>query len=456
MTLVHRAACVGLLMGSLVGAVLAHDDDQKPSSPVKIEEVELYRPTAMPDRVVLTWKQDPATTQAVTWRTDASVARGFAQIAPADAGPKFPEKAVTLPAETGFLDSETGPAHYHTAQFTRLAPKTRYAYRVGDGVNWTEWFQFTTASREPEPFSFVYFGDAQNDIRSMWSRVVREAIGDAPKARFFLHAGDLVNSGSRDTEWGEWHHAGGFLNAMIPNVPTPGNHEYPRGTLPDLTPFRALTAHWRPQFALPENGPPSLEESCYWIDFQGARIISLNSNEQIEEQAVWLAGVLENNPALWTIVTFHHPVFSTAEGRDNAEVRSHWKPLFDRHKVDLVLTGHDHSYGRSGLDVPENLTVGAQVHEGGTVYVVSVSGPKMYQIDRREFMQRMAEDTQLYQVIHVNGTQLRFEARTAVGDLYDAFTLVKRPGQANELINEAPQTAERRREPVEPEGQKAP
>ena len=41
-------------------------------------------------------------------------------------------------------------------------------------------------------------------------------------------------------------------------------------------------------------------------------------------------------------------------------------------------------------------------------------------------MQRSAEDTQLYQIITIDGDRLRYEARTAVGDLYDAFELQKR------------------------------
>lgn len=428
-------------------AVRAHDDEPHEAAPVKVADEALYRPSPMPDRIMLTWKHDPASSQTVTWRTDATVKQGLAQIAPADHGPAFVEKAQSLPAETAFLETETGPAHYHTVNFTQLEPATKYAYRVGDGVNWTEWFQFSTASREPAPFSFVYFGDAQNDLRALWSRVVREAHSDAPKARFFLHAGDLVNHGNRDVEWGEWHHAGGWLNAMVPSVPTPGNHEYAGIKLSDGTSARRLSLHWRPQFALPENGPPGLEETAYWFDYQGVRIISLNSNELPREQVPWLEEVLTNNPATWTVVTFHHPVFSTARGRDNPILRKLWKPLFDKFRVDLVLQGHDHSYARTGLDVPENVATGLNTRSaaGGTVYVVSVSGPKMYDLDRREFMRRAAEDTQLYQIIHVNGDSLRYEARTALGELYDGFSLRKRPGEINELVEEVPATPERLR-----------
>jgi hypothetical protein len=282
----------------------------------------------------------------------------------------------------------------------------------------------------------------------MWSRVIRQAHSDAAKAAFMLHAGDLVESANSDQQWGEWFSAGGWLNGMIPLVPTPGNHEYYTIENPDGSEQRPLTPHWRAQFTLPENGPAGLEETTYYIDYQGTRVISLNSNEQQARQAGWLTTILQDNPNQWTIITFHHPIYSMAKDRDNAELREMWKPVFDRHKVDLVLTGHDHTYGRSGLVGAENAKNGtaARSSESGTVYVVSVSGPKMYELDpdRRSFIKRAAESTQLYQVISIHGVVLRYEARTATGELYDALTLQKRRGQPNKLIEEVPDTPERR------------
>jgi hypothetical protein len=125
----------------------------------------------------------------------------------------------------------------------------------------------------------------------MWSRVIREAYSDAPKAKFMLHAGDLINRAESDAEWGEWHGAGAWLNAMIPSVPVLGNHEQAR----DEEGNRRLSHHWRPQFALPENGPPGLEETCYTFVYQNLRIIGLDSNREIEKQAAWLEQVLQEN-----------------------------------------------------------------------------------------------------------------------------------------------------------------
>lgn len=433
----HAVATLLFGAGIFVAAKgLAHEGhDHKPR---EVKPAEMYEPKIMPDRVVLTWSDDPTKTQSVTWRTSIEVPAGVAEIALATAGPEFVKATTRVEAKTEKLKTDINEAHFHSVTFKDLQPATKYVYRVGDGVNWSEWFQFRTASDKPEKFSFIYFGDAQNNLRSMWSRVIREAYSDAPKAAFIVHAGDLINTAESDAEWGEWFGAGNWLNGMIPNVPVPGNHE--QGKAADGT--RRLSHHWRPSFTLFENGPEGLEESCYTFTYQNTRVIALNSNEGIEVQTAWLENVLAKNEHPWVVCTFHHPIFSTGKNRDNPGLRAAWKPIFDKYRVDLVLTGHDHTYGRTGLQTPLNLETVANVPTGvsnvdadsGTVYVVSVSGPKMYDLNRKPFMVRVAEDTQLYQVIHVDGNELRFESRTAVGELYDAFTLKKTPGQKNELI----------------------
>ena len=445
-------AFAGICLAGIQATSFAHDDDHEHEHlPPAADAKEVYKPTLLPDRVVLTWTGDPATTQAVTWRTSTEVTHAFAEITEASPGPEFAENATRVDAVSQALLTDLSTAHYHTVEFQGLKPSTKYVYRVGDGVNFSEWFHFSTASDQPEPFSFIYFGDAQNNVRSMWSRVIREAYGDAPDAAFLLHAGDLINVAESDAEWGEWFGAGHWINAMVPSVPVPGNHE--QAKLPDGT--RRLSHHWRPTFALPENGPPGLEESCYTLVYQGVRIVGMNSNQQQEEQATWLDRVLAENDCAWVVCTFHHPMYSTGKDRDNSELRALWKPVFDKHRVDLVLQGHDHTYGRTGLQTPSavpptlaNVPTGkAHVDEHtGTVYVVSVSGPKMYNLQPHPFMKRVAEDTQLYQIITIDDGELRYEAKTARGDLYDAFTLRKREGEPNELIEQIPDTPERRRD----------
>lgn len=394
-------------------------------------------PTVIPDRVVLTWNGDPATSAAVTWRTNTQIRTSAAEIAKADASPNFVTHASRLDANLELFEDEDTAFHSHTVTFEGLYPNTLYAYRVGSGDIWSEWFHFKTAKREPAPFSFVYFGDAQNNLLSLWSRTIRAAYAEAPKADFFLHAGDLVNVGNRDSEWSEWFQAGGWVHATIPVIATPGNHEYVRSA----SGKRQLSNKWRPTFNFPENGPAGFSQTVYYIDYQGARIISLNTNEDREAQVPWIKRVLENNPNRWTFVTFHHPLYSTKEGRDNEELREMWKPLFDAYGVDLVLQGHDHTYGRG-----TNKAIGANTRADGVgpVYVVSVSGPKMYKLTDKAWFDRGAENTQLYQVIDVGDRKLEYRAYTTTGELYDAFDLVKRGDKPNLLIDRKPSSPERR------------
>ena len=402
-----------------------------------------HAPTPLPDRVVLTWDGNPATSQAVTWRTDVTVMEGKAQLAVANANGRALQPDTFIATTTRF-ESDINAAHYHSVTFKGLQPETLYAYRVGDGVNWTEYYHFKTASSEAKPFSFIYFGDAQNDIRTHWSRVFREAFRDAPRAAFTLHAGDLIDEDAWDAEWGQWHQGPDWVNGTIPVVATPGNHEYFQ-TFDSTQKSRVrkqVSTHLRPQFAFPIQDVPdaSLQETVYYLDYQGVRFISLDSNTAQAAQVPWLREVLENNPHPWTIVTFHHPVFSPASDRDNTELRELWKPLFDEFQVDLVLSGHDHIYARTGeVDQAKVFNVPSGYQQAydpniGTVYVVSVSGPKLYKVTKGKYAKRFAENTQLYQIINIEGNQLRFRAFTATGNLYDEFLLQKQPEQPNLLI----------------------
>lgn len=405
------------------------------------------KPSEYPDRIVLNFGQNPSSEVNVTWRTNTKIKTAFAEIAVATAAPRFWKNGKTIEAKTELLDASeiedaSVVANYHSVEFTGLLPDTMYGYRVGDGERWSEWFQFRTASDKPtDKFSFLYVGDAQNYVLELWSRLIREGFRKAPEARFIIHAGDLINRAHREQEWHEWFTAGGFIHSMIPSMPTPGNHEYrAKNQQESEAKSRSLSVQWRPQFTLPQNGPEGLEETVYYMDYQDVRVISLDSNRDQEIQATWLESVLASNPKKWTILTYHHPLFSASNGRDNAELRALWKPIFDKYRVDLALQGHDHAYARGRVAPGENVMDGINMKDlTGTVYVVSVSGGKMYDIgddwtSKGGQRDRIAENTQLFQVITVEGDRLKFESYTAIGELYDAFELVKGADDLNQFI----------------------
>lgn len=405
--------------------------------------VPAYPAIRQPDRIILTWKGDPSTSQAVTWRTYTKTEKAVAQLSISDPGPDFVKQAITMDATTTLFDADSVKAHYHAVNFENLQPDTRYLYRVGDGEVWSEWFQFRTAKAEAAPFSFIYFGDAQNDLKSLWSRTIREAYSTMPKAAFLLHAGDLVDRATSDDQWGEWFDAAGWINGMMPSMPIPGNHEY----YSQQDKRRTITPHWKPQFTLPENGPSGVKEQAYFMDYQGVRFIALDSQgmllhpDSMTKQAQWFEKVVDPSKK-WTIVSHHHPIYSTKVGRDNKGLRDMMEPLYAKHKVDLVLQGHDHAYGR-GMNIPVGTSLQAAK---GPMYVVSVSGPKQYDVNFEPWMQRISSNTQLYQIIHINGDTLHYRAYLTTGDLYDAFSLIKQADGSNRFVEEAPEDVMERTE----------
>src|SRR5689334_24199956 len=197
-----RSLILALAAILLAGPALAHDGPDPGIPPWQ-------QASAWPDRVIVTFADDPARTIAVSWRTDATVAAAKAEIARATPDARFDIGAKSVVAKTEALDLAEVPGakamlkvaeneglpkvHYHSVVFTGLEPNTLYAYRVeGAEGKWSEWFQVRTAPLSG-PITFLYVGDAQNGILSHWARTIRGAFMKAPDARFIIHAGDLVN-----------------------------------------------------------------------------------------------------------------------------------------------------------------------------------------------------------------------------------------------------------------------
>ncbi|BCJ69944.1 purple acid phosphatase family protein [Polymorphospora rubra] len=426
-----KLAAIGaaaLLVGGFAMSPAAFGD----SPPAKFPAAEIHKPSPVPDRIILIPTTTPSSSQKVTWRAEAPANWAQAEIIEAPRAfvngnvPSGTTATKVMASATNSVNTSLGYAStHHTVEFTGLKADTRYSYRVGDGTNWSEWIDFTTAAADASPFSFIYYGDAQNNIDTAVPRVFRQAFADRPEARVIVNAGDLIDHANSEEQWGQWHNADGFINSQVNSISVPGNHEYSGG----------LSQFWRPQFPYPDNGPGAaeLKQTVYYVDYQGVRFVGLDTNYQsnatlMAAQTAWLEGVLADNPNKWTVVTFHHPVYSTTGSRNNPNVRAQWGPLFEKYGVDLVLQGHDHSYGRGNLQTARKSTT---VHNG-VAYVVSVSGGKMYALNNGQNwtgngaeVRSTSQNTQLYQMIDVDKDQIRFEARYANGEHHDGFIIRK-------------------------------
>jgi 3',5'-cyclic AMP phosphodiesterase CpdA len=87
----------------------------------------------------------------------------------------------------------------------------------------------------------------------------------------------------------------------------------------------------------------------WWArEFGDVLIVGLDSNDpRNPRQRAFLERRLSTSTARWKIVVLHHPPYSAGYQGSAEDVRRIYAPVFERHGVQLVLSGHDHDYQRS-------------------------------------------------------------------------------------------------------------
>lgn len=411
------------LPDALVGATLIRTsrDDRNDGQLLNVFRFTDHPATTTPDQVVLTWSDDPTTTMTIQWRTSTDVVKGIVSYTTRRGHNSFTPSAPTIAhADTARLETpETvndPVSNRHTAVLRGLTPGVAYVYSVGDGTaaGTTELSEFTTAPDGVVPFSFVYMGDAQNGL-DRWGSLVHNAFRERPDAAFYIMAGDLVNRGNDRDDWDSFfHNAEGIYDRRV-LVPAIGNHE-DQGGHPTL---------YLRNFTLPANGPDGVEpERAYSFTYSNALFVILDSNLEPATQTEWLDAQLAASDATWKFMVYHHPAYSSKPERDNKSVRELWGAIFDKYHVDMALQGHDHAYLRTHpMHAEEPVATPAE----GTVYIVSVSGTKMYDQGDREYEAFGMTNVATYQTldIRISGDRLVYRSYDTDGGLRDELIIEK-------------------------------
>ena len=386
----------------------------------------IYRKTSYPsgpdpDQIVLTWANDPKTSQTIQWRTDKTVNKSqlqwikkndFNQFNPGT--PKIIDAVTNEMLNTNYVNDPK--IHRHTVNLTGLEPNTTYLYSVGlDSANsWSELSEFKTAPNKTEPFSFVYMGDAQNGL-DRWRSMITGAFRKRPNAAFYIMAGDLVDRGNEIDDWDHMLHNARDIYDRRPLIPAIGNHEVQGG---HPTTYLKL-------FDLPKNGPEKIEpERCYTFKYSNAEFFILDTTLAPKLQTKWLEKALSASTATWKFAVYHHPAYSSEPARDNKKVRNLWTPIFDKYHLDMALQGHDHAYLRT---YPMNKQKRVATAKEGTYYVVSVSGTKFYEQDPHDYTEVGFTNTPTFQILDIliDGNKLIYKAYDAEDQIRDEIVIEK-------------------------------
>jgi hypothetical protein len=126
-------------------------------------------------------------------------------------------------------------------------------------------------------------------------------------------------------------------------------------------------------------------------------------------QFVWLVHDLRTNSQPFTIVFFHHPLYSSGPHGNATLLRMIWKPIFEHFTVDIVFNGHDHDYERS-------------VVNGITYVVTGGGGAPLYDVGHSPWTM-YSEKTYHYCLLTANSSLLTFEAIKPDGTVFDSFMI---------------------------------
>lgn len=377
--------------------------DEAPSLPAE-PHAERYGPTPLPRHVHLGLpSRDPSRSVSMLWQTDPGTLASIVRIGPASA---WPEGAIEVHGASflyGGVEIGTGELRQHEARLCgALEPDTAYTYQVGGGEAWSEAVTFTTpgAPRSFDTFRVAISGDSRGGYDT-WRAIIEAA--DAHEPDLFIFTGDMVNIGTSQDEWDQWFDAAEAVLARKPLVATHGNHEF-------------LAPHYFAQLGFPGN------EEWFAVEYGDMILVNLNDTvrdaEQIgTEQAAFADAEFTASTARWRVAMHHKPEFSQIRGHGSDEaLREAWAPIWDKHALDLVLTGHNHAYERSAP-----IRDGA-VAEGGTTYIVSGgSGAPLYSTVEAQWFGAVSAPIEHYVIADFSAEGLDIVARDLAGNVLDTF-----------------------------------
>lgn len=244
--------------------------------------------------------------------------------------------------------------YIHMTVLNDLIAGVQYEYRVGYGNKRSDWYELNTDGGGA--FKFLIFPDSQSNDYSDWKNVAQFARKENPDAAFFVNMGDLVDNGEDHNQWRAWFDSLQGIIDTIPVAPVMGNHETYNLDWKVRMPEAYLHL-----FSLPANGNAERRNQFYSFDYGEVHFIVLNTQfdemEQFQpglltEEKKWFVNDLEKTRKKWKIVLMHKDVL-TYEIRNRgdrqagfSDIGKEWMPLFDQYGIDVVLTGHLHTYRR--------------------------------------------------------------------------------------------------------------
>ena len=301
----------------------------------------------------------------------------------------------------------------NAVNLSALESSKTYLYQVGDGTNWSDIRVFTTAEADVDT-NFFIIGDTQGDNMVPMDEIAKYLTDSGLRFAFGIQEGDSMETVNLYSDTDDIIHE--FSNGFYGNVDVIhvlGNHEFmgdDKATYP-----KAI-------YNLPEVDG---DYQHYSVDYGNVHVMVLNfsvDRDIMEANVEWIKKDAKESKAMWKILVLHQPPYYTNTSGNNDLVHELIPAACDEAGIDIVFSGHDHSYARTPA-----LYKGEKNDAKGTVYFITGStGEKAYPIENTGFPFDAAtqEYKGVYLIVKASGTKLVVEAHdTSDNHILDSYTM---------------------------------
>lgn len=332
--------------------------------------------------------------------------------------------------DSSFTDKDS--VIQYTARLEGLAPGSTYEYRIKSAKNKGQWHRLHTEAGAG--FTALIFPDSQSADYSGWQQLAREAYKRHPQSAFYVNMGDLVDNGQDASQWRAWFNSVSVFSDVVPLAPVIGNHE-------------AYSLEWKE--CLPASythlfNVPQYPNQFYSFDYGSVHFVVLDTNfpemkrfqpDLLADELQWLERDLAASKAQWKVVLMHRDIFIYGFGPESGRAQGKTQfldfsyqlmPVFEKYKVDAVLTAHLHTYRRR---VPLRNFAPAPQGSGITYILTGVAGsvryPKLWGDFEWDAATAPKPETANYMTLTADEKSLEFKAFLPDGKQFDEVKLTK-------------------------------
>ena len=338
------------------------------------------------------------------------------------------------PAYTYFVMDGTEQYIYHAEIPISMQGGT---YRVQHAGGSSPWIPLPASLPDSqEPLSMLIFSDSQcGESYDVWHTVYHAAWQRHPLTDAVAIVGDLTDNGESQWHWNSFFDAMEGADsplAHIVHVPVLGNHEYY-----DLNWHAAPPTRYLNTFALPENGSDSFRGHYYSFDLGSVHFIVLDTQffelgvrgEELKtKQLRWFIQDATASAAPWRIVLMHKDILSYGDYQPEQQIDTGisdvgrvFLDVFDSLAIDLVISGHIHTYRRRQIRF-------GQRDPHGTLYLLAgPAGNQSFHVPPEIYDEYAAVQPipSNYLYLEAAPERLRIICETVQGEVLDALDYTK-------------------------------